>query len=43
MPRFKSATSGVTVSVSDETAELLGSEWEPVDAPKTSRTSKKSD
>lgn len=31
MPRFRSSSSGVTVSVSEETAELLDSEWEPFD------------
>lgn len=31
MPTFKSATSGVTVTVSEETAKLIGSEWEPAD------------
>ena len=41
MARFKSAVSGVVVSVSDETAELIGSEWEPADESKrTSRASK---
>lgn len=44
MPKFKSATSGVVVSVSDETAELIGSEWEPADdetaKSRTARTKK---
>jgi len=41
MPRLKSAVSGVVVSVSDETAALLGSEWEPAEESKrTSRTAK---
>lgn len=31
MPRLTSVTSGVVVSVSDETAALLGAEWVPVD------------
>ena len=41
MPRFKSAVSGVTVSVSDETAELVGSEWEPVEETKPRASAKK--
>lgn len=32
MPRLTHA--GVVVSVSDETAALLGSEWAPVETPK---------
>jgi hypothetical protein len=43
MPRFTSAVSDVTVSVSDETAELLGSEWVAAEAPKSAGRSKKSD
>ncbi|MEO2134610.1 hypothetical protein [Microbacterium sp.] len=31
MPRFRSSISGVAVSVSEETVELLDSEWEPFD------------
>jgi hypothetical protein len=34
MPRLRSVISGVTVEVSDETAEVLGSEWEPEEAEK---------
>lgn len=30
MPRLRNAVSGVVVSVSDETAALLDSEWKPV-------------
>lgn len=33
MPRLKSAVSGAIVSCSDETAALLGSEWQAVDEP----------
>lgn len=40
MPRFKSAVSGVIVEVSEETAELIGSEWEP---EKPVRVTKKSE
>ena len=43
MARFKSVVSGVTVSVSDETAEVIGSEWEPVEAPKTANRTKKAE
>lgn len=35
MPRLRHSQSGAVVSVSDETAARLGSEWEPADkAPK---------
>ena len=43
MPRLKSAVSGVTVQVSDETAAVIGSEWEPADDGKTSSRIKKSE
>jgi hypothetical protein len=33
MPRLTHAVSGVTVEVSDETAELLGAEWVAEKAP----------
>lgn len=33
MPRLKSIETGVVVSVSDETAALLGSEWVDEEAP----------
>jgi hypothetical protein len=42
MPRLKSAVSGVTVQVSDETAALIGSEWAAADDAKPS-SSKKSE
>jgi len=35
MPQYKSVVSGVTVTVSNETAELIGSEWEPVEKKRT--------
>lgn len=45
MASFRSVVSGVRVTVSDETAELLDSEWEPADdetsKSRTSRNSKK--
>lgn len=31
MAHLRNISSGVTVNVSDETAERLGSEWEPAD------------
>jgi hypothetical protein len=43
VPRFTSAVSNVSVSVSDETAERLGSEWVAVEAPKPASRPKKSD
>ena len=38
MPRLRNSQTGAVVSVSDETAARLGSEWEPVEkkaAPKS--------
>ena len=43
MPRLKSAVTGVVVSVSDETAALIGSEWVAADDVKTSPRQKKSE
>lgn len=44
MPRLRNTQSGAVVSVSDEKAARMGSEWEPVKAPaKKAASSKKSD
>lgn len=37
MPRLRHVASGSVVSVSEETAELLGSDWEPVEEPKSEK------
>jgi hypothetical protein len=42
MARLKSVVSGVVVSVSDETAALLGSEWEDADKAPRSESPDKS-
>lgn len=34
MPRLRNTKTGAVVSCSDETAVRLGSEWQPVEAPK---------
>ncbi|WP_442892420.1 DUF7302 family protein [Curtobacterium sp. USHLN213] len=36
MPEFTHEVTGVAVSVSDETATRLGSEWKPKEQPKRS-------
>lgn len=41
MPRFKHAVTGVTVSVDDETAANLGSEWTPEKADEKPTTRRK--
>ena len=39
MPRLKHVSTGAVVDVSDDKADRLGSEWEPVkDAPKRTAT-----
>ena len=42
MPRLRSSNSGVIVSVSDETAKLLDSEWTPADGSAASEAPDKS-
>ena len=41
MPRLRNSQSGAVVSVSDETAARLGSEWEPADKQAPKSTTKK--
>jgi len=41
MPRLRNVQSGAVVSVSDETAARLGSEWEPAEKPAPKATVKK--
>ena len=41
MPRLKNINSGAVVSVPDEKAARMGSEWEPADAAPKKATAKK--
>lgn len=41
MPRLRNSQSGAVVSVSDETAARLGSEWEPAEQPAPKKASAK--
>ena len=41
MPRLRNVQSGAVVSVSDETAARLGSEWEPAEKPAPKAPAKK--
>lgn len=43
MTRLRNSVTGVVVSVSDEKANRLGSDWAPVEIPVPKRTSKKPD
>lgn len=43
MPRLKSTVTSVVVSVGDDVAEVLDSEWVDADAKPTSSRTKKSD
>lgn len=40
MPRFRNAKSGAVVSCSQEKADRMGAEWEPVDGPKKTAAKK---
>lgn len=41
MPRLRNRATGVVVNVSDETASRLGSDYEPVEDQKTTKTASK--
>ena len=41
MPRLRNIHTGAVVSVSDETAARLGSEWEPAEKPAPKALAKK--